>query len=220
MHKISCFFVAKRWLLVAILTGLLVLLLLISPSERSLGGVVKLVYFHGALVRTAILLLILSLPFNLAALVFGRKVWANWGLSFSLTAVGIWLFHTLVSAITTWMAWGVLVAWFEPRTRFTFLLAGLGGGIALISWLIQDRRFTAAGFSLLTIVALVLLPQLGLVHHPLDPIGSSPSSAIRLFYAGIVAVAFLLGITLAVCVHTTFAARTSAKSRNSTPAGC
>jgi hypothetical protein len=78
---------------------------------------VKLVYLHGALVRTAMVLFAISLPVNFVALLGGRVAWLAWGKALTWTAVAIWLIHTLVSTITTYAAWGVLIAWFEPRTR-------------------------------------------------------------------------------------------------------
>ncbi len=175
----------RRWLgpLFLSLIMLLALLLWLSPTERTLGQMIKLVYLHGALVRTAILIFAISLPINLVALITGRDQWFTWGKAMVWSAVIIWLGHTLFSMITTYVTWGVFIAWFEPRTRFTFNLAAVSIIVVAVAQLVGNRRFAALVFMLLAGLTLGLLPNLGFVQHPLDPIGLSPSSTIRVFYA-------------------------------------
>ena len=190
----------RRWTipLLAALVALLLLLLWLSPAERTLGQAIKLVYLHGALVRTAIILFMLSLPVNLGVLVTGRPGWSTWGKALIWSAVAIWLAHTLFSMITTYVTWGVLIAWFEPRTRFTFNLAAVAIIVVAIAYLVGSRRFTALVFALLAGLTLSLLPGLGLVQHPLDPIGRSPSNTIRIFYAAILLVSVGIGSLLTI----------------------
>ena len=180
------------WLFLAALGVILFLLLWLSPSERTLGQIVKLVYLHGALVRTAMLLFAISLPVNLVALLGGRSSWLAWGKVLIWTALAIWLIHTLFSMITTYAAWGVFIAWFEPRTRFTFTVAVAGLAIVAIAYLVGDGRFSALAFVVLAGLTLVLAPRLGAVQHPLNAIGSSPSNAIRAYYTAIWVVTLLM----------------------------
>jgi len=180
------------WLFLAALGVILFLLLWLSPSERTLGQIVTLVYLHGALVRTAMLLFAISLPVNLVALLGGRSSWLAWGKVLIWTALAIWLIHTLFSMITTYAAWGVFIAWFEPRTRFTFTVAVAGLIIVAIAYLVDDGRFSALAFVVLAGLTLVLAPRLGAVQHPLNAIGSSPSNAIRAYYTAIWVVTLLM----------------------------
>jgi len=182
----------------AALGVILFILLWLSPSERTLGQIVKLVYLHGALVRTAMLLFAVSLPVNLAALLGGRSDWLAWGKALIGTALVIWLVHTLFSMITTYAAWGVFIAWFEPRTRFTFTVAVVGLVIVAIAYLVGDDRFSALAFVVLAGLTLVLASRLGAVQHPLNAIGSSPSNAIRIYYTAIWVVTLLMGMLLTV----------------------
>ena len=175
------------------LTILLGVLLWLSPAERTLGQVVKLVYLHGALVRTAMVFFGVSVPVNIAALIWGREAWLRWGKALVWGAVMVWLAHTLFSMVTTYEAWGVAIAWFEPRTRFTFATAGAGMLFVAVAWFVENDRFSALIFALLGGVVLSLLPQLGLIQHPLNPIGTSTSNAIRGFYVAILLVTLLLG---------------------------
>ena len=186
------------WPLLAGLAVVLALLLWLSPDERTLGQTVKFVYLHGALVRTATVLFAVSLPFNLVALVGRRGGWSAWGAALLWAAIASWLAHALFSLVTTYAAWGMFVAWFEPRTRFTFTLAVVGVVIVVVTRLVDSFRFSALAFVLLAGLTLSLAPRLGAVQHPLDPIASSPSSAIRTFYAAILAVSLTMGGLLAI----------------------
>lgn len=180
-------------------SGLIVLLLILlalAPAEQTLGQMVKLVYLHGALARTALLLFLLSLPINLFALVRARGAAGIWGQSLVWAATALWLVHLLLSMITTRAAWGVYIAWFEPRTRFTFLLGAASVLILAAAYLVDDRRFTALAYIILAAVATALQPLLGAIQHPLNPIGASPSLAIRAFYAAILIVCLALGALL------------------------
>ena len=175
------------------LGGLLALLLWFSPAEQTLGETVKLVYLHGALVQTALLLFAVSLPVNLLGFLTARDDWLAWGKALTWSAVTIWLVHTGVSMVTTYAAWGLFIAWYEPRTRFTFILAGVSILVIAVAYLVADDRFSALAFTVLAGLTLVLLPRLGFVQHPLDPIGSSPSLTIRTFYGAILVVTALMG---------------------------
>ena len=77
------------WPLLAGLAVVLALLLWLSPAERTLGQAVKLVYLHGALVRTATLLFAVSLPVNVVALLSGKSSWLAWGRALVWTALAV-----------------------------------------------------------------------------------------------------------------------------------
>ena len=196
----------RRWrvpLLIS-LCLLAALLLWLSPGERTLGQVVKLVYLHGALVRTAVTLFAVSLPVNVVALINRQENWLAWGKALSWAAIGIWLAHTLASMITTYAAWGVFIAWEEPLTRFTFNLAGVGLVVLVVTQLVANPRFSALVFLLLAGVVLLLLPRLGIIQHPLDPIGTSTSVTIRIFYAAILVTALAIAGLVVVWFHDRF----------------
>jgi hypothetical protein len=190
---------------------LLALLLWLSPAEQTLGQVVKLVYLHGALVRTAMLIFAASLPVNLIALVKGPGGWSAWGKALAWTAILAWLAHTLFSMVTTYAAWGVFVAWDEPRTRFTFSLAAIAVIIAGVATMVGNARFSALALAALAGLTLGLLPGLDIVQHPLDPIGSSPSGAIHAFYAAILVVSLAMGGLLAVWLQARLVSGNSVK---------
>jgi hypothetical protein len=51
-----------------------------------------------------------------------------------------------------------------------------------VTWLIKDARFTAAAIALLALAIALLAARTGVLRHPLDPIGSSPSTTLRMIY--------------------------------------
>jgi hypothetical protein len=183
---------------IAGLGGLLALLLWLSPAEQTLGQTVKLVYLHGALVQTAILLFAVSLCANLVGFLTARAGWQAWGKALTRSAVTIWLAHTAVSMVTTYAAWGLFVAWYEPRTRFTFILAGVSLLVITVAYFVADDRFSALAFAVLAGLTLALLPRLAFVQHPLDPLGTSSSNSIRAFYGAILLVTLVMGGVLTV----------------------
>ncbi len=186
------------WPLLAGLALILGLLLWLSPADQTLGQTVKLVYLHGALVRTATALFAISLPVNLVGLLGGRSGWLAWGKALARAAVAIWLAHTVFSMVTTYMTWGVFIAWFEPRTRFTFTLAVVGVIIVVVAHVVDNTHFSGLVFALLAGLMLGLAPRLGAIQHPLNAIGSSPSMAIRTFYAAILVVSLAMGGLFAI----------------------
>ena len=130
-----------------------------------------------------------------------------WGQSLVWAATALWLVHLVLSMITTRAAWGVYVAWFEPRTRFTFLLGAASLLILAAAYLVDDRRFTALAYAVLAAAATALQPLLGTIQHPLNPIGASPSLVIRAFYAAILVVCLALGVLLTLWLHQRLAGR-------------
>ena len=60
------------------------------------------------------------------------------------------------------------------------LVAGLV--VIVITRLLKDARFTAAATLLLAVAVAFLVGRTGVLRHPLDPIGSSPSALFRLVY--------------------------------------
>ncbi|HEY86051.1 MAG TPA: hypothetical protein G4N96_13165 [Chloroflexi bacterium] len=190
--------------LFAALLVLLALLLWFSPAEKTLGQAVKLVYLHGALVRSAVVLFLVSLPVNLAALFSPSSMRKNWlcrGKALVWGAIAVWLAHTLFSMVTTYATWGIFIAWSEPRTRFTFTAAGVSLLLVVAAYLIDSPRFSALVFVALAGVVVGLLPQLGLLRHPFDPIATSSSTAIRAFYAAILTDALAMSGLLVVWIR-------------------
>ncbi len=176
----------------------LVILLVLSPAEQTLGQVVKLVYLHGALVRTGLLAFTAAGVLGAIALLTKRPWAVGWSRAVGDSALVIWVIYVLSSMLVTYLAWGVAIAWGEPRVRASgqILLAAVAfWGVSL---LLRDWRIRAGLNALLGGLAWFSVSSAGVVIHPVDPIGGSASTAIKIFYAGIVGCVVLLAFELAL----------------------
>ena len=82
----------------------------------------------------------------------------------------------------TRLTWGPWVAWGEPRVTMTLQVLVAGLVVIVITRLLKDDRFTGAAAILLAVALAFLVGRTGVLRHPLDPIGSSPSTLFRLVY--------------------------------------
>jgi hypothetical protein len=119
---------------------------------------------------------------SLLFLLTGRAVLAAWTRGFLLSGWAFWLAHFLVSMPATRLTWGPWIAWGEPRVTMTMQLIAAGLVVIVVTWLLNDARFTAFAAALLALAVLWMAFSTGVIRHPLDPIGSSPSSAFQLVY--------------------------------------
>jgi len=170
------------WPLVALCAGLAALILLLLPAERSIGAVIKIVYLHGALSRAGMIGFLASGAAGLAYLISSRPALDRWGRALLLSGWGFWAAHFLVSMPATRLTWGPWVAWGEPRVTLTLQIMGAGLVVIAIDWLLRDARFAAAADLMLGSTVLWLAARSGVIRHPLDPIGQSPSALMRLAY--------------------------------------
>jgi hypothetical protein len=166
----------------------LMLLLWISPSEKRLGDIVKLVYLHGALVRTGMLTFFAA---GLAGLVAGvglrrnarqRAAWERWTWLLEASALVTWLIYSLSSMLVTYLAWGVAVAWGEPRVQASVRVLLASVVLFGVGQLVGHSRFRAAVAVIMAMLAAWLISSAGVIQHPIDPIGDSSSVAIKAFY--------------------------------------
>lgn len=179
----------------------LVALLILSPSEKTLGDVVKLVYLHGALVRTGLLAFTVAGVLGVVALIRRRDSLMRWSESVGHTALVVWTSYVLSSMVVTYLAWGVAIAWGEPRVRASAHIFLAAVAFWVLAYLVQDERTAAILNALLAPLAWALVRNAGVVIHPVDPIGESASAAIQVFYAGIVLCVILLATELALWLH-------------------
>jgi hypothetical protein len=171
--------------LAAALLALLAVLLILSPAERQLGNLIKVIYLHGALARVGLYALMLAGLPALAYLIRPRPALLHWSNAIQVAGMIVFVIHFALSIIPTYETWGVWIAFDEPRTRMTLQIVGVGLLVMVVRRLIDDRRFSAVANLLLSAAVLLLNLRTGVLRHPLNPIGESSSSAIQLYYAGI-----------------------------------
>ena len=174
--------------------GVLAVTLALLPPERHVGRLLVPIFIHGALVRTGVLLFAVGVPAALAALIL-ETPWAwNWTRGLQVTAWVAWLVGFVVSFYPSHVTWGTPIAWSEPRTQMVvrvLVVTLLAFGVA--RWL--DEPKITAGVSILVGVAVPLLVwHTGVIRHPVDPIGTSPSIRFQIAYMVTVGCMVIIGV--------------------------
>jgi len=170
------------WPLIALCTALALIVLAVMPAEKTIGQVIKIVYLHGALSRAGMVGLVAA---GVAALIFfvtRRSAAGAWVEGLLISGWAFWTAHFIVSMPATRLTWGPWIAWGEPRVTMTLQVIGAGLVIIVVTRLIGNRLFTAAAALLLAVAVAFIAGQTGVIRHPLDPIGGSPSTTLRLVY--------------------------------------
>jgi hypothetical protein len=172
----------RFWLLIGLCVVLAALILLWMPAEKTIGQVIKIVYLHGALSRAGMIGFLTAGLAGLAYLIRPKQALGQWSRALLISGWGFWAAHFLVSMPATRLTWGPWIAWGEPRVTMTLQVLAAGLLVILVTWLIRDLRFAAAADLLFSIAFAVLAARTGVLRHPLDPIGTSPSELLRLVY--------------------------------------
>ncbi len=170
------------WWLIGLCIVLAGAVLWAMPAEKTIGPVIKIVYLHGALSRAGMLGFILAGLLGLAYLILPRQELGQWSRALLISGWAFWTAHFIVSMPATRLTWGPWVAWGEPRVTMTIQVVAAGLLVILVCWMVKDLRFAAAANLLFAIAFAVLAARTGVLRHPLDPIGSSPSALLRLVY--------------------------------------
>jgi len=181
------------------LTGLIILvaiLLYSLPPEQTLGNIIKVVFLHGALVETGLIAFGVTGLLGLVYLVWNRESVYQWCLATQKTALVVWVLYALSSIVATYLAWGVAIAWEEPRVLASakILIASLG--FFLLALWVNHRQFTAVVNVVTAVLAWALTKGAVILRHPFNPIGSSDSATFQWLFAIIVAVVLLMAFQL------------------------
>ena len=177
----------RFWALILICVALAAAILLLMPLEKTLGQVIKIVYLHGALSRAGMVGLIAAGVMGVLYLITKRPTPAAWARGLLISGWAFWVAHFVVSMPATRLTWGPWIAWGEPRVTMTLQLAGAGLVVLLVTWMVKDNRFTAFATAMLSVAVLWMAATTGVLRHPLDPIGSSPSVTFQLVYLALLA---------------------------------
>ena len=180
---------------------LIFLLLLILPLEQSIGHVIKVVYLHAALVQTGLLLFLASAVQGLISFFSTKSRWGEILSASQKACLIIWSVYILSSTIVTKLAWGIWIAWEEPRV-FASIVIWL---VAFLFWVlvlwIHNSRFTALANIILAGIAFWMTKTSGTIRHPLNPIGSSNSIMFKIFFLLIYVLIIFLAIQLIRLFH-------------------
>ena len=177
--------------------AVLAALLLLSPAEAQLGNLIKIIYLHGALARVGIYAIMLAGVLGVVYLIRPRPVLLRWSNALQVAGLIAFIVHFALSVIPTHETWGMWIAFDEPRTQMSLQIIGVGIIVVLVRRLVGDDRLSGLANALLGIAVLLLNRSTGVLRHPLNAIGNSTSSAIQLFYLGILLTCGLLVALLA-----------------------
>jgi hypothetical protein len=178
------------------LLGTLLVLLLLSPAEATLGNVVKIVYAHGAAERISAYAYLIAGGLGLVQLALNRPGLALWTRATTETAIVFWLAQFLISLPAQILAWGALT-WNEPRVIGAVWILVLTGLVYAVALWIGDTSWMALAATANAAIVLVVLRGSINILHPLNPIIGSDSAGIKMAYAAIVLVTGTLAFQLA-----------------------
>ena len=102
----------------------------------------------------------------------------------------------------TYLAWGVAIAWNEPRVQASAKVLGACIPFLILVLWVGHRQFTAVVNVVMAVLAWWLTKSAVNLRHPLNPIGSSDSVAFRWFFVAILFVVLLMAIQLARWLRT------------------
>ncbi len=174
------------YLLLSILfAGLWLLLLFLTPPERTLGTILRWVFAHGSLTQAAVYVFLIA-ALSAAGYLLGNENLFVWMTCLSIVAFALWGLGFLISMIPAKIAWGVLVDFGEPRTQMTLRVIAVGAVFLVLSWWIDQPKFTAIALLIFAFILLFWVRSTSLIRHPANPIGESPDRILPLIYLGIV----------------------------------
>lgn len=177
--------------------GILSIVLIVAlPPEQTLGHIIKIVFVHGALVQTGLLTFAAAGLIGAASLVTRREALYSWCSAAQKSGVIVWNVYIVSSVVVTYLAWGIPVAWNEPRVRISAIIWAAALAFWLLGRLAQSQMFTAVLNVVLAIAAWGLVKSVGILRHPFDPIGSSDSPVFKLIYAVLGVIMLLMTIQL------------------------
>lgn len=172
-----------RFNLVALVLAVVWLLaILLVPPEQTLGTLLRWVFAHASLTQVSLLLFLVAAILAVIFLV-GRETFYGWMEITGWVALLLWVLGFLLSTIPAKLSWGVWIDFSEPRTQMTLQVLAIGIIFLLLTRWVDHPRFTAVAQLVISVLALFLNRNAGIVRHPLNPIGSSGSDTIPMLYS-------------------------------------
>ncbi len=179
-------------LILILLTGFV--LILLSPEDKELGAVLKLIYLHGALITAGLSLFTAAGIVGIISLFRSRM---NFRLLFAIekTAIIFWVAATIIGDLTSVLAWGGINPG-EPRFATTIVISLLSVSVYFISTATENRKIISVLGIGLALSVWALTGSAGKILHPDNPFGASEPS-IRIF-SFMITLAFLAASVLTV----------------------
>ena len=171
------------------------LLLWLTPPERTLGELIRWIFAHGSLTQAAVFLFLID-ALVAAGFLLGHRSLYGWMVVLAITAFGLWTLGFLISMVPARIAWGVFIDFGEPRTQMTLRVLAVGLVFLVVVWWVHNPKFTALAIIAFAFVLLFLVRSTSLIRHPANPVGESPDAIIPAIYSGILLAAVLGALAL------------------------
>jgi len=170
------------------------LLILLSPEDKELGAILKLIYLHGALVTSGLSLFTAAGLVSMISL-FRSRMKFKMLFAIEKTAVIFWVAATIIGDLTSVLAWGGINPG-EPRFAATIIISLISVGVYFISTSIDDHKIISLLGIGLAISVWAIMGSSGRILHPDNPFGASEPS-IRIFFF-LISLVFLVASVLTV----------------------
>lgn len=186
----------QGWVTIAVLLALVLLVSAHGPAEQTLGEGVRIVYLHGAMVWTALILLAMSAVAGLAAGLRDAAGLKSWSIGLARAGMTTWVAYLPVSLIAMDLNWnGSYLS--EPRWSSAVNIAIAGVLVQIGVSFLMERRLVGlvnAGF---TVGVFYLISSADQVLHPVSPIFGSSARSIQVFTLALLLLCCLAGLHLA-----------------------
>ena len=179
-----------------LIVGVIALLTLFGPEEKSLGSNVRIVYLHGAWVLTAEVAFIASALTGLLGLLLRKDILHAWSAALGRTGIVFWLTYLPLSLIAMQTNWnGLFLS--EPRFRLAIIFAVTGILLQLGLWLFNIPWLTSlANILYIVILRVIFSTAQNVMHPPPSPIFNSGLWSIIIFFVVLNLLAWVAGYFL------------------------
>ncbi|HNN12746.1 MAG TPA: hypothetical protein PKL78_04270 [Anaerolineales bacterium] len=165
--------------------GMIAILALFGPEEKSLGSNVRIVYLHGAWVLTAEIAFFAAALTGLLGLLLRRDLFHTWSAALGRTGILFWVSYLPLSMLAMQSNWnGLFLA--EPRFRLALIFAITGVLLQLGLWLFSIPWLTSsANILFILVLRVVFSTAQNIMHPPPSPIFNSGNYVIIGFFVGL-----------------------------------
>lgn len=170
---------------------LLAVILFLTPTERTLGMMVKPVLLHGALTYIGFLFFFIFGSSGLAYLIINKQWLFDLATrSFRISLI-FWIVDFLIWVPVTYMLWGNIFQ--EPRAiAFVWVMLFLGL-CYLVSLIVENHKVMSLIYAVLGMVITFLFSGLKIVLHPQNPVEAS-GVTFKFFFGGVLLVCLAIGV--------------------------
>jgi hypothetical protein len=179
--------------------GVIAVVTILVPAERTLGSSLGLIIYHGAWAWTGQLTFAAAGLTGLAGLLLGRHncpIVHTWSQALGHTGLLFWLTYLPMSLLVMQLSWGGLFL-DEPRWRVPFSFGVVAVLLQVGLSLLGKPALTSMANLLFGLALNISLRLTQNVLHPDDPIAQSGSGTIRLAFISLLCLSLLVSFQIA-----------------------